>query len=413
MSCPTSRWDTASKVRGQVVKEEDMGTRSARRDGELLWVTTLVAITFVSSVSLAAPPWKKLIPFKSVEADTGQSYWLTEDQGPWLIFAASFNGMGAEQQAHDLVLELRRQFNMEAYLHKRHFDFSEPVYGRGVNRYGGPKRMRHRKAASFDEIAVLVGNYASPNAPGLEDDLDKIKYAKPKSLLAPGQTGRGTSQSFAVLRDLQRIVNKDPDRRRAGPMRRAFVARNPLLPKEFFTGVGLDPFVLKMNKNVKHSLLDCPGKFTVRVASFRGDSRFLSRQEEAEDETRRLIPRLPGLSEPTELEKAAINAHKLTELLRDDGIEAYEFHDRYESVVTIGSFDSVGNQMPDGKINLHPQVYKIMQTYGAQRGRLPGQAETLQPRTLEDIPFDLQPVPVQVPRRSIAADYAAGNHEIR
>ncbi len=195
-------------------------------------------------------------------------------------------------------------------------------------------------------------------------------------------------------------------------MRRAFVARNPLLPKEFFVGVGLDPFVLNMNKGVQHSLLDCPGKYSVRVASFRGKSEFLGQDDEDEPEQRRLL-RLPGMNDkPTDLEMAAINAHELTEALRKNGVEAYEFHDRYESVVTIGSFESVGNELPDGRLNLHPQVYQIMQAYGGQECSLPGQAKSLRPKTLQGIPFDVQPIPVQVPRRSIGSDYAVGNHQL-
>jgi hypothetical protein len=82
-------------------------------------------------------------------------------------------------------------------------------------------------------------------------------------------------------------------------------------------------------------------------------------------------------------------------------------------VVTIGSFDSVGNETPDGRLNLHPPVYQIMQTYGGQECMLPGQAKSMRPKDLDGIPFDLQPIPVQVPRRSIGSDYAAGNHQLR
>ena len=39
------------------------------------------------------------------------------------------------------------------------------------------------------------------------------------------------------------------------------------------------------------------------------------------------------------LEEAAENAHILTESLRQQGYEAYEFHDRDQSIVTVGSFD--------------------------------------------------------------------------
>ena len=55
-----------------------------------------------------------------------------------------------------------------------------------------------------------------------------------------------------------------------GPMGRAFFTRNPLLPREYFVPKGVDDFVAKMNQGVEHSLLDCPGRYTVQVATFRG-----------------------------------------------------------------------------------------------------------------------------------------------
>ena len=84
---------------------------------------------------------------------------------------------------------------------------------------------------------------------------------------------------------------------------------------------------------------------------------------------------LPGRGKPSKLEIAADNAHRLTEMLRKKGIEAYEFHDRFESIVTIGSFDTVGNELPDGRIDLQPQIHQIMQTYGAERSPLPNQGQ--------------------------------------
>ena len=68
-----------------------MKTRWGRR----YWMigVGVVVICVAASLASAAPPWKKLIPFKSVEADPKQSYWLTEDHGPWMIFATSFAGL--------------------------------------------------------------------------------------------------------------------------------------------------------------------------------------------------------------------------------------------------------------------------------------------------------------------------------
>ncbi len=42
------------------------------------------------------------------------------------------------------------------------------------------------------------------------------------------------------------------------------------------------------------------------------------------------------------------------------GYDAYEFHDRSSSIVTVGSFDSVGTRRRRGKIEINPTVHKIM-----------------------------------------------------
>ncbi len=176
-------------------------------------VTGLLAcltILAASGIASATPPWKKLIPFKSVEADRNKTYWLTENEGPWLIFVTSFAGAGAEQQAHELVLELRSRYKMLAFMHKKHFGFDEPIYGRGLNRFGGPKRMKYQNTQSFDEIAVLVGNYASHDAPAAEQDLEKIKTSSPKCLGSSGRGDGASTQRFNVLRELQRAGQQGP-----------------------------------------------------------------------------------------------------------------------------------------------------------------------------------------------------------
>jgi hypothetical protein len=113
-----------------------------------------------------------------------------------------------------------------------------------------------------------------------------------------------------------------------------------------------------------------------------------------------------GRGLPSKLEAAAAKAHELTMLLRRKGEEAYEFHDRYESIVTIGSFDSVGTPRQDGRTEINPRIHRIMQQYAAKREQLPGQASIgLVPRSEGNIPLDVQPMPVEVPRPSIASAY--------
>jgi hypothetical protein len=103
------------------------------------------------------------------------------------------------------------------------------------------------------------------------------------------------------------------------------------------------------------------------------------------------------------LAEAGDKAHRLAKALRMKGYEAYEFHDRYASIVTVGSFNSVGTPRPDGRTEINPQIHEIMKRFGAEAQTLPGQKTPVTPlKTLAGIPFDIQPIPVEVPKRSIS-----------
>ncbi|MFM7842875.1 MAG: hypothetical protein ACKPEY_01410 [Planctomycetota bacterium] len=346
----------------------------------------------------AAPPGFSLIPFKRVDGDPDKSYELTAENGPWTIFATSFAGEGAEKQAHDLIIELRQKHKLPAYMHKQHYDFTDNVQGLGVNKYGDPKKMKYARATKeFDEIAVMVGNYAGLEDSELQKTLQKIKFLKPQCLDRSGK--KATTQRYATLREFQKMVTPDKDAKVKGPMAKAFATRNPLLPEDYDAIRGLDPAVVDWNRNAEFSLLSNPGKYTVKVATFRGVSTW------KKDE----IEQLERGQMRSRLEEAATKANKLAKALRTQGVEAYEFHDRNESIVCIGSFDSVGSPRADGKIEINPAVHKIMKEYGAQQLQLPGQANLgLQPRQLKGINFDVQPIAVEVPRVSVAANLSRG-----
>jgi hypothetical protein len=339
----------------------------------------------------AAPPWATMIPFKRIDADPNKSYELEESHGPWLIMAASFAGPKAEEQAHDLVMELRQRFKWEAYTFRQVFDFSQTTEGLGYDKYGGKKKMKYAHAAKFHEIAVMVGNFGSIDDPELDKTLEKVKYAKPEVLESDNSK---RSQPLLMMRALSRYVDSNPMTKTKGRMGSAFVTRNPLLPEEYFAAKGLDPFLVELNRDLPNSLLDCPGKYSVRVASFRGVDTM--KPAEFEKLTR----------ERSRIDEAADKAYRLCEALRKQGYEAYQFHDRTESIVTVGSFNSVGAERQDGKTEINPAVYDIMKRLGPQEARLPGQATLgLAPRVVAGIPLDSQPLPVEVPRESIAAAY--------
>jgi hypothetical protein len=69
----------------------------------------------------------------------------------------------------------------------------------------------------------------------------------------------------------------------------------------------------------------------------------------------------------------------------------------------------VGTPRADGRIEINPEVHKIMKTFGAEATTLPGQSVPVTPlKTLVGIPFDIQPIPVQVPKRSFSMAFRSG-----
>ncbi len=380
-----------------------------------LWVLAGCAALVVGwhAAAVAAPPWTRLLSLRQVEADPQANYRLTEENGPWVIVACTFSGEGAEDQARELVYELRKRYRLPAYVHEMQFDLSD-AKGRGIDRRGAPLRMRYQLAKTLDvdaleEVAVLVGDFTGVDDPEAQDALRKLKYSRPKCLEL--KDGRPTNQSLAAWRlaqkQLQHVIGSK--KKEKGPMGHAFVTANPMLPKEYFASRGVDKLVLKMNKDVPHSLLDCPGKYSVQVASFKGQV-VIDQREIAAIEA--------GKESRSTLAEAADKAHRLTEALRLKGYDAYEFHDRCASIVTVGGFNSLGSRLADGRIDMHPQMRAVIERFRANPVTMPGQpsgATAIKSLTVPvskqkkiRIPFDVQPTPIHVPKRSLGHEMNSG-----
>ncbi|MCC6124876.1 MAG: hypothetical protein IT426_07940 [Pirellulales bacterium] len=366
----------------------------------------LILLGGIFARSQAAPPWVNLVSFNRVEADPDKDYALTENHGPYLIMACSFSGEGAEKQAQDLVLELRKRYKLPAYLYKKTIQLTQ-AQGRGFDSFGEPVRMKYRAGDRFEEVAVMVGEYAAVDDSEAQRTLKKIKYAKPKCLELT--EGEATNQTLAGWREMQGKLQEaiGSKMREKGPMGHAMITSNPLLPPGFFAQKALDPFLVELNKDLEYSLLNCPGKFTVQVATFKGHVEIKPDKIAAIQSGKEKIK--GGLVD------AANKATQLTQALRIKGYEAYEFHDRNASIVTVGSFNSVGSPLPDGRIELDPKILAIMKTFGAKPvdAQL-GDEQTLNTavKSLAGINFDVQPIPVQAPKASLSASLNRGRGEV-
>lgn len=356
-----------------------------------IWSILLCASMGVLSPHILAGTFPNLFTLNRVEADPNKDYWLSEENGPWMIMACSFTGDQAEQQARELVLELRKRYKLPAYMYEKTFDLKAEG---GSN----PRRYRYQQGERIREVAVLVGDFPSVDDPRAQETLQKIKCYRPAAL--EPRPEKSTSLTLAALRSIQQsLLTDDNEKKQKGPMRHAFLTTNPLLPDEYFAPKGVDKFILALNEGYEYNLLNCPGRYSVQVAHFTGEVIIDQREIQAIERGEKTFR--------SSLVDAARKAHELTLALRQKGYEAYEFHDRGASIVTVGSFDSLGTRRPDGKIELDPRIVQIINTFAAEPAPpVPG-VPTLgyKPKTLIGIPFDIQPTPVEVPKRSFATDY--------
>lgn len=372
----------------------------------------LVAIVVCELASLAplhaAPPSIFSIFQKKSAAVSDADLQLKDEHGPWLILAATLSGDDAEGKAIALAKELRQTLGVEAFIHEKVFDHSA-ILGSATysDELGGTKPrtrvVRHANATRERSFAVLVGSFTSTESPQLEKVLKSIKSANPKALQAADDARTSTSL-ISNQRSKYWKLSKREENQKKGKMGAAFVTRNPLLPDEFFQAVKVDDYVARLNqtKAIKHSLLDCPGRFTVRVASFEG--RFATDFGNGS--------KASELGEPTDiLEHAALQAHRMVAALREKEVEAYEFHDRYGSYVMIGSFDTLGESLPDGQFQYHPGIVQILQQYcGYQivdaKDSVTGAVQRVpSTKSIAKIPFDVEGKAMAVPRPSTTKLY--------
>ena len=362
---------------------------------------------FCSRIALFAVSLLLAYPSSQILADDSPvKFPLKPEHGPWLVFAMSFDGHNSKSQAEQLVTELRRDYKLQAYCMSKKLDLTQPIFGAGFDANGNNRKMKFRDKKVIDGYAVLVGDFDSVDSAAISETLLTVKKITSKML----------QSSALAQRDLEK-----PN---------AFTTRNPLLPEEFYRTPEVDQFVKKLNEERAHSefnLLVCPGKFTVRVAMFSGEERAIggwggsgSHQDIDEQKV-------------SQLEIAAEKAAMAAKALRKAGYEAYQFHDRTQSFVTVGSFNELGKADARNRVIYDPGIQEIVARFGATnqvtRTRY---GTTMTPRVLLDlvdqkkipeinqgdeksrlrwfakysIPFDVLPAPMAVPKPAASSIYS-------
>lgn len=332
----------------------------------------------------------------------GKQYKLTKQHGPWMIMVASFSeppperkaeGLTPEQAADELVFELRSK-GIPAYSFRQSEVKSE---FESMDRLG--RKRQRGYTARHENIGVLAGNYSSATDSSAQQTLEWIKKFHPQFL-------RTVEQSGGFLQRLQNggVYRKTPGR--PSPLSGAFLTINPLLTPEEANARKQDPLIRKLNSDGEFSLLENQRKYTVVVASYHGNS--LTQLADGHFREKESAFKVGGA-----LDEAGLGAWQLASLLRQGNFnvtnpkiqgqkfEAWVFHDRYSSVVTIGGFDSAQD----------PRIAQIVELFGAKIKRDPTNGQNVQTAEMATLPgnapgtlpsktwlFDPQPRVIEVPR---------------
>lgn len=338
---------------------------------------------------------------------------LTPEAGPWLIMCASFDGEDGKQQAVRLANELRKSHGLKSYVYREDFDYQKEIEGRGIG-YQKPtddgaenvrkRQMRLANLANKTEYAVLVGDFETIEAKNAQQTLAKIKALKPESLqlyssdindsAQVGEKMRAASETFfgkgsQFARMDNRMLSSN------FPLRMALLVQNPILPPERLNQV--DEYIVKINQYLKHSLLKNPKAYTLKIASFSGQSVVRPQEIQSLKMDKSWSDRNRRGKNNTGLVEAAKRAKILTEYLRSKGVEAYQFHDRYSSYVCVGSFDWVQEgEGPNARNN--PEVEKLAAQFKAKPTQGGITTYRLPARLLEaGVTCDANPLTVAVP----------------
>lgn len=324
-----------------------------------------------------------------VEADPGQDYPVTPAQGPWMICVSSFSGSMAGELAHKLVLELRQDYNLPAFvfnrgaqerkelaeLQRRRREQQESfLQERGLSL--DPDQKFHTKTYRVeDQFAVLVGGY--PDADVAHAALQQIrKQAPPRSVPRDTVfhgTGDETGNSKGKLESAY-----------VHPFLTAFVTRNPTVTQAQVRGP--DPLLKKWNEGESFSLLECPQPWTLVVKVYSAPTVWKSKTEDSGSLTK-IWDKLFGKDQGNQLVACAVNAHNLAEGLRKLKFDAYVLHTRTNSIVTVGGFASQDD----------PRIETVKQTLSQCQFGVQGAAGV--PAGLESaVQLMARPIPMQVPR---------------
>ena len=319
----------------------------------IVWAMTAFAVLFAQ-----AP----------VAPETTNKYPLTDREGPWLIHIGSFRGDQSLDYAHRLAEETRTKHHLLTFIYS--MNEIDAVKDReelrqnqikmiGTDKVpGSEEHQKFKTVRVVKEYSVFVGNY--PDMEKARFESVKVKeFEPPTSIPSYGinlfnesnPNARADSDAIPHSGIFKLKTTRSEDRKIlnqsvGNPYRQAFVVRNPILTKAAAVvsaqsqqpSTTFDPAWRELNAKEKYSIFTCPKPWTIVVAHFAPPTLV---QSSLNDNVLQTGTTLPPAELGKALERAAETARQMAELLRDGGkgYDAYVFHTRQYSVVTVGAFD--------------------------------------------------------------------------
>ncbi len=341
--------------------------------------TVLLAIAFAA---IAGP-----VSAARIDATENRTYRITKKHGPWMIMVASFSerhedvrvdGLSPSDAASQLVYALRKR-GIPAYT----FRMSEADHNNlGMDALGRTRRTR--TPVQNNSVSVIAGNYPTVDDSTAQKTRNFIKRLSLKDLNLESWTNGGGL-----------VFRQTPGQ--PGPFSGAFLTINPLFTSEEVAKTKRDPLILRLNGNSEYSILRNKGKYTLAVATFKGRSQTGIGERE--------YKKVSDLFEPSStLDDAAERAWSVAKMLREGlfsgsqqgrTFEAYVYHDKFQSLVTIGSFDSP----QDPRLNQLANIFRAKQHKGTNgKAFATGESIIIPGNPPETVIFDPVPNLVPVPK---------------
>jgi hypothetical protein len=300
------------------------------------------------------------------------------ENGAWMILVKGYVGADSKKLAEQLCREIRDTHKVAAYLfernaveRKREQELQEAIRRKAeedarpfLQTIEQQKKKAEAEGSVFipsaprikvpkplnplpEQWAVMIGGFPDGDtARKALDTVRKFPHPKDPALMQEAFITRPTQNGGTKIE--QAYIN---------PYAAALVVPNPSLP----AGAGedrtkLEPFIVKMNQDVPHSLLTARKPWTLMVKSFTTPMKLTGKDGDGDGS---VFDRggLFGGGKKSMLDLTAAQASQLCEALRHKDmkpapLEAFILHHRTGSLVTVGQFDA-----PDD-----PELLKLQAT---------------------------------------------------